>query len=161
MDDDPKTRLRENATEVATTVVTGFWIAALVTGQSWWLGALLLSYIVVVPLVALLFGDEDDQREWWDDDWWGSPDEWWGESSSDDDADKTVDAPTSANNRDALETLRNRYAEGELTDEQFERKLERLLETETLEDVEHWRSAARKTRDDRERNRDREFEYET
>jgi uncharacterized membrane protein len=31
---------------------------------------------------------------------------------------------------DALETLRNRYARGELTDAQFERKVERLLETE-------------------------------
>ncbi|MFC4549299.1 SHOCT domain-containing protein, partial [Halorussus sp. GCM10023401] len=37
--------------------------------------------------------------------------------------------------RDALETLRRRYAEGELSDEEFERKLENLLKTETLEDV--------------------------
>jgi hypothetical protein len=35
--------------------------------------------------------------------------------------------------RDALETLRDRYARGELSDEQFERKLEALLETETFE----------------------------
>ncbi len=35
-----------------------------------------------------------------------------------------------------LERLRGRYAAGDLTDEQFERKLERLLDTETLEDAE-------------------------
>jgi hypothetical protein len=52
---------------------------------------------------------------------------------------------------DALGTLRNRYAQGELTDEQFERKVERLLETETLEDVE-----ARKRRAREERQRERE-----
>lgn len=32
---------------------------------------------------------------------------------------------------DSLELLRNRYARGDLTDDQFERKLEQLLETET------------------------------
>jgi uncharacterized membrane protein len=31
---------------------------------------------------------------------------------------------------DPLETLRDRYARGELTDDEFERKLERLVETE-------------------------------
>lgn len=153
MSDDPRSRLRENATEVATTVVTGLWIAALVTGQSWWLGALLFGYIVVVPLVALLFGDEEDQREWWDDDWWGSWDEWWGESDTDADANEPTERSTPADNRDALETLRNRYAAGELTDEQFERKLDRLLETETLEDADRWRRERRN-----ERSEDLEFE---
>uniref|UniRef100_A0A7D5KMY7 SHOCT domain-containing protein n=2 Tax=Natrinema halophilum TaxID=1699371 RepID=A0A7D5KMY7_9EURY len=35
-----------------------------------------------------------------------------------------------------LETLRERYARGELTDEQFEKKVERLLETESLNTAE-------------------------
>ncbi|OVE86085.1 SHOCT domain-containing protein [Natronolimnobius baerhuensis] len=34
---------------------------------------------------------------------------------------------------DALETLRERYARGELTDPEFERRAERLLETETVD----------------------------
>ncbi|WP_330630755.1 SHOCT domain-containing protein [Halocatena halophila] len=34
---------------------------------------------------------------------------------------------------DPLEELRHRYATGELTDSEFERKLERLLETEGIE----------------------------
>lgn len=36
---------------------------------------------------------------------------------------------------DALDTLRNRYARGELGDEEFEEKLEVLLETEIPEDA--------------------------
>lgn len=52
-------------------------------------------------------------------------------------AETTTDSWKPDNDRqEALETLRERYARGELTDEQFERKVERLLETETLEDVE-------------------------
>ncbi|UPV75913.1 SHOCT domain-containing protein [Halorussus limi] len=130
-------RLREKATEVASTVVTGVWLAAMFTGQDWWLAALLFGYIVVVPVVELLFGDEDEAEEQWDDA---------GEdyAAGDDEPVRTDDA-----DRDALETLRNRYARGELTDEQFERKLERLLDTETLEDVE-----------DRARARDEQAEFE-
>jgi uncharacterized membrane protein len=37
---------------------------------------------------------------------------------------------------DALATLRERYARGDLSDAQFEAKLERLLEVETREDLE-------------------------
>ena len=126
----PGERARENATSVASTVVTGIWLAALFTGQDWWLAALLVGYVVVVPVVALLFGDEGDREEWWDD--W----DWRGE--------ETVAAnPDRVPDETALERLRRRYAEGDLTDEQFERKLERLLETETLEDVED----ARRTRE--------------
>ncbi|MFC7018101.1 MULTISPECIES: SHOCT domain-containing protein [Haloarcula] len=111
-------RIRDNATGVVSTLVTGVWLAALFTGQDWWLAALLLGYVAVVPLTAILLGDETDRARWWDDE------------STGDAADETADAET------PLERLRRRYAEGELTDEQFERKVERLLETETLEDVE-------------------------
>ena len=152
MDDDPATRVRENLTEITATLVTGLWLLLLFTpgtGQLW-LPVLLVGYIVVVPIVALLFGDEADRREWW---------EWEDEESeavdSSDETSTTVpSSPSQSNNRDALETLRERYARGELTDEQFEHKLERLLETETLEDVEAWAGDAR---DERNRN----LEYET
>ena len=133
----PRDRLRENATGIASTIVTGVWLAAMFTGQDWWLAALLFGYIVVVPVIAMLFGDEHDIGEWWDDE---SDDAWL-------DGDEEADESTETDNRDALETLRDRYARGELTDEQFERKLERLLDTETLEDVE-----------DRERLRERQKE---
>ena len=114
----PLDRVRDNATGVVSMLVTGVWLAALFTGQDWWLAALLLGYVAVVPLTATLLGDETDRTRWWDD------------ASAGDTADETADAET------PLERLRRRYAEGELTDEQFERKVERLLETDTLEDIE-------------------------
>ncbi len=133
----PYERLRENATEVASMLVTGIWLAAMFTGQDWWLAALLFGYVVVVPGVELLFGDEDEETEWWDDEV--------DEHAEDAETDFGED-----DDDDALETLRDRYARGELTDEQFERKVERLLDTETLEDVE-----------DRARVRDEQTETES
>ena len=128
----PRQRFHENFTGIVSILVTAIWMGALFTGQDWWLAALLVGYILVVPLVALLFGDESDREEWWN-----RRDE---DQTSDRDAaedakghyGRTADRAA----EDALETLRRRYAAGQLTDEQFERKLERLLETETLEDVE-------------------------
>ncbi|RQH01375.1 SHOCT domain-containing protein [Natrarchaeobius oligotrophus] len=167
MSDGPRSRLRENATEIAAMVVTGLWLALLFLpgGGGFWLPVLLFGYLVVVPIVALLYGDESDRETWWD--WWDddSWDDWWGSSESDDANDESSTAGAeSSNSVDALETLRERYAAGELTDDQFERKLERLLETETLEDVERDRRNANADRDrgrDRDRDVDSNLEYET
>lgn len=56
---------------------------------------------------------------------------------------------------DALEELRQRYARGEFTDEEFERRVERLLETESVTDArkytEHVRAEQRADGRDRER----------
>ncbi|QLK26600.1 SHOCT domain-containing protein [Natrinema zhouii] len=156
--DTPVTRLRENATGIASLLVTAFWLGAMFTGQSWWLAALLVGYVAVVPLVAILFGDEEDQREWADD--YVGTDE--SETVSEP---ETTATDSGTNTRDALETLRERYAAGELTDEQFERKLEQLLDTETLEGAQEWargreRNRERDRNDDRERDEDRDLEYE-
>ncbi|GCF13426.1 hypothetical protein Harman_13610 [Haloarcula mannanilytica] len=118
-DRSPRERARANATELASLAVTGFWLVALVTGQEWWLAALLVGYVVVVPLVELLYGDADEEA---------------AESSVD--ATAATQPSSTETDETPLERLRRRYADGELTDEQFERKLERLLETETLEDIE-------------------------
>ncbi|MDF9746816.1 SHOCT domain-containing protein [Natrinema salsiterrestre] len=142
--DTPWTRLRENASGVVSLLVTAVWLGAMFTGQEWWLAALLVGYIVVVPLAAILFDDEIDGDEWADD--YTSTDEPESETTTAGDPDT----------RDALETLRERYAAGELTDDQFERKLERLLDTETLEDAERW--ARERDRGDRDRDRDLEYE---
>jgi uncharacterized membrane protein len=133
MRDGPEERLRKNAVEVTSMLVTGIWLALLFVGPgNWWLGVMLFGYIVAVPIVALLYGDDDDIDEWLDD----------HERTESREQDDTETA-------DALETLRERYARGELTDDQFERKLDRLLETETLEDVE-----------DRQRRQERDIEFE-
>jgi len=44
---------------------------------------------------------------------------------------------------DALETLRQRYARGELTDDEFERRVERLLETESVTDAQQYTDRVR------------------
>jgi uncharacterized membrane protein len=116
-----RSRAGKNAAGIASLLVTGIWLAAMFTGQSWWLAAMLFGYIVVVPIVALLFGEDEDETEL---------DDQWNEPSDSEPAETPAE-----NNRDALETLRDRYARGELTDEQFERKLERLLDTDTLENA--------------------------
>ncbi|GAB7093020.1 hypothetical protein JCM30237_01720 [Halolamina litorea] len=121
-------RFRENAVGIVSTLVTTVWLGAMFTGQDWWLAALLVGYVAIVPITAMLFGDDEDDLDEWVGENWGR--ERAEQSAGADDGDGDGDGET------ALEALRRRYAEGELTDEQFERKLERLLSTETLEDVE-------------------------
>ncbi|WP_222918842.1 SHOCT domain-containing protein [Natrinema sp. SYSU A 869] len=149
----PWNRLRENASGIASLLVTAIWLGAMFTGQDWWLAALLVGYIAVVPVVAILFDEERD-----------ADDREWDDSRTDETVRKSEPTTTepATDTRDALETLRERYAAGELTDEQFERKLEQLLDTETLEDAQAWareRNQADQT-DSRERDRDREPEFE-
>jgi len=54
------------------------------------------------------------------------------------------DGGEDADQPDALAELRRRYAQGELTDAEFERRLERLLETESVADA---RAAVERTPD--------------
>lgn len=116
-------RAKRNATGIVATTVTGTWLAALMLGADWWLAAMLFGYIVLVPVTAMLFDDEEDR-----------------EAAED----ATLEERTTRNHMDvddrtdALELIRTRYAKGELTDEEFERTLDRLLETETISDAERW-----------------------
>jgi uncharacterized membrane protein len=103
-------RVRENLTGVVSVLVTGIWLVALVAGQDWWLPFLLLGYIVIVPMTALLVGDREAIEDWWDD--------------------EDISLPEEDEEQDAIETLKHRYAAGELDDEEFERKLEGLLEAD-------------------------------
>jgi uncharacterized membrane protein len=111
---------RRDASGIAATLVTGSWLALLMLDAPTeiWLAVMLFGYVAVVPAVSMLYDDEEAT-------------EWTQESGADGTAE-----PDEADAETALQRLRRRYAEGELTDEQFERKLERLLETETLEDIE-------------------------
>jgi len=131
-DESIRERAGSEASGIAATVVTGTWLVLLLldfpTGV--WLSVMLFGYIVVVPVISMLF-DEDEEKEEKE---WSQPE-------------RQSQPKRESDDETPLERLRRRYAEGELTDEQFERKLERLLETETLEDVE-----------DRERLRETELE---
>ena len=133
-------RFGRNASGIAATVVTGTWLAAFFLDVGWWLPLLLFGYIVVVPTVAILF-DEGEAAGW--------PGDVRGDRTAESDADEEPEHAS-----DALDRLRTRYAEGDLTDEQFERKLDRLLETETPEDAAEY--ARRDRASDRDANRDRD-----
>ena len=145
-DETLRERFRRNASGIAATTVTGTWLAALLAGFDWWLGFMLFGYIVIVPVVSMLFDEEEAESVG-------------VESASGSvgvERERTAERDaTTGDTADALERLRTRYAEGDLTDEQFERKLDRLLETETPEDAAEWternRAAARERDVERER----------
>lgn len=153
--DSPRERLRENAVSVASSLVVASGLLALFAGIGWFWAIFVIGFLFVVPLVALLFGDESEKNEWWDSwgwdedwgDWWDWSDESETETESATRSEPRPDGRESGSNRDALETLRYRYAQGDLTDEQFERKLERLLETDTLENVEDRRRSRERLRE--------------
>ncbi|EMA01552.1 SHOCT domain-containing protein [Haloferax denitrificans] len=76
------------------------------------------------------------------------------ESRRGDDADESMTTET----EDALETLRRRYATGELSEEEFEAKVERLLETETVADARESATARRREGESSEAERETEFD---
>ena len=138
----PRERVEENATEIAGTIVTGLWLVALFAGWEWWLPLMLFGYLIVLPLVSILTGEDDERDDRWADWNWG----WGSERESEEGSDRgerPADDRPAGGADDALATLRDRYARGELTDEQFERKLDRLLDSETVEDVEDRRRRER------------------
>ena len=96
----------------------------------------ILGFFVLVPLVALL-GEDFPLVEA------AGPG---GEPAS-----------STATTEDPLATLRERYATGEIGEEEFERKLDRLLETEELDDRADAGSVGRR---DSGARRDRETELE-
>lgn len=65
-------------------------------------------------------------------------DEFWEDLFGESDSEKetTPDPEESISQEDSLAILRDRYTRSELIDEQFERKLELLIETESIEAVE-------------------------
>lgn len=153
----PMERFRANAGVIGTSVLAGLWTIAVVMNPGSWVPLLFIGYLVVLPLAVFLLGDEADRNRWL-----GR-----NEGSSSDgirEETRTVDDSGDTGARDLVEqpapetplrTLRQRYAEGTLTDTQYERKIERLLETDTLENVESW-AAQRRQRSLRTRELDRE-----
>lgn len=143
-------RFRENVTGIVSVLVTGIWLAALLLGFEWWLPFMLFGYIALIPIVSMLFDEDEDEDE-------EATERQERREETTAGRQQGTDA-TGASSQDALETLRERYARGELTHQQFERKLEHLLETETLEDAQDRRRGGRPTA---ERDSDREFDLET
>jgi hypothetical protein len=57
-------------------------------------------------------------------------------AAADDEKNDPGSAETETHADDSLDALRSRYARGEITEEQFERNVEALLETESVDDPE-------------------------
>ena len=116
---------REKITGVAAILTLGLGLTALFLGIEWFWMIFVFGFAVVVPLLAILLetGEETEST----DEPSGQPDE-----------------------QDALETLRDRYARGELDDCEFERKVEKLVENESIEQIE-----ARVEKEEVERERER------
>ncbi|WP_276271097.1 SHOCT domain-containing protein [Haloarcula litorea] len=109
-------------------MVVGFGVAAVLLALNvsyWWVG-----FILIGGLVPLFQGVAK-----------------WYEADAERSAQRTPATTdgTPDDQQDALDELRARYARGELTEAEFERRLERLLETETVADA---RDAVRRSRDD-------------
>lgn len=109
-----QSRLAEKLEDVTAILVLGAGLLALILGYDKWWAILALGWLVLVPLV-----DEVGDLVV----------EWRSERRSN--ASRTSeDAEPSA-----LTTLQERYARGEIDDLEFERRLERLLETETVDEA--------------------------
>ncbi|EMA53598.1 SHOCT domain-containing protein [Halococcus thailandensis] len=137
---DVRERAAENASEIASMIVLGLGFLALFTGFTaipFWL-IWVIGFTVIVPLVEILAGEEGTGNDWtgdWADwfDWSGRREHRHGDQS------ERQAGGGDGTTTDALETLRERYARGDLTDEQFERKLDTLLETDSPENAADWR----------------------
>lgn len=66
---------------------------------------------------------------------------------------ESTDDSQQSETENALETLRERYARGEITEREFEQRVERLLETESVDDAREY--AGRTGSQERERERER------
>lgn len=127
---------------IASLLVLGLGLASLFglipVGPFWAIFA--IGFAVVVPIVAVLESRYRDTPE-------PTPPE--PEPEVRRRAERAADEDESV--ADALDSLRDRYARGDLSDEQFEHKLEVLLETDTPENA---RERTARRRGDRERERE-------
>jgi hypothetical protein len=115
MSDDVRTKwdLAENLAAIA---VTGVWLGALFLGVDYWWAVMLVGYVVVVGGIDEI-GDYMAQREWSSESAAGVGDEETGDEEG------------------PVERLKRRYVEGDISEAEYERRLDTLLETDrTLED---------------------------
>lgn len=114
--------LRNEASGVVALLILGLGFAALFTGQSWFWLVWVIGFAVILPLLSIAFGLDDD------------------------DADEPEAEPRDEE-AEALEELKRRYARGDLDEEEFEARLERLLETEDVEAAREYVERSRERRE--------------
>ena len=98
------------------TLGAGF--VAMVAGMPYFWLIWVLGFAVVLPILGILFSEDEANSELADE--------------------RGTDVSS-----DPLTSLRDQYARGDLTDEEFDRKLDRLLETESPENAAEWRELAK------------------
>jgi fatty acid desaturase len=124
---------RGEAFAIFALLILGAGFVGMVAGFQYFFVIWVLGYAVVLPILAMLFGETDTDSKW---DWhWNRNRERTTEGATQ----TTDDDQRTESSADALTTLRDRYARGDLTDEAFEHKLDRLLETESSETAAEWR----------------------
>lgn len=154
----PRERFWDNITAIVSVLVLGAGFVALFAGFDYFFLIWILGWIVVVPIIAILFDDDEDDRSLQE--LFHTIDELRSDveipgrpKTSQRERTRTrhrtrqskrENTGQSTSTQDALSTLRERYASGDLTDTQFEQKLDRLLETETPEDATEWRERTRR-----------------
>jgi uncharacterized membrane protein len=128
-------RFQDNLIGIVTLLILGAGFVALFAEIDYFYVIWILGFAVVVPIVAMLFDEDDDthahERTY--------EDTTTTREAENDNTSTASQSSSSTATQDALSILRERYASGDLTDEQFERKLDRLLETETPENAAEWR----------------------
>lgn len=140
--------------------VLGAALAALLMGfENFWL-VFVIGFAVLVPIVATLTGERGmDEYDRWDGtrerqrrdgtNEYDRHDRTGARSGRDNESARSTERGGDAGGepkQDALDTLRERYARGDLSEADFEHKVEALLETETPEDAR--KRVAREDRDD-------------
>ncbi len=105
--------MTEQIPGIVALLVLGAGLTALFLGYDWFWMVFILGFAVVLPIVAILseslFGGESERVD--------------GEKAGADEQ------------QDALDTLRERYARGEIDEAEFERRVDLLLANETIEDA--------------------------
>ena len=106
---------RDDIFGILALLILGAGFVGMFAGLPYFFVIWILGYAVVLPILGILLYETDTDSEMMEDE-------------------RSTDSPA-----DLLTSLRDRYAHGDLTDEEFERKLDRLLETESPETAVEWR----------------------